>query len=151
MIIEWIIIAIAFLALRQDERRFPAALVFAASLLIHDVFLSKLDGLFYYGSAALFDLIVITWLANLRQTSRLTVNLLRLSLVSIVLNFSGWIMWIMYQLPALYNLSYIVLYLCAIIALIKKEGLGDGSYTLDRWVCCFRVHPYKSGTHSIKL
>lgn len=151
MIIEWLIVAIAFLALRQDERRFTAALIFAASLLIHDVFLSELGGLLYYGSAAFFDLLVITWLANLKQTSRLTVSILRISLVSIVLNFTGWLMWISYLKPSLYNLSYIILYTCAIIALIKKEGLEDGSYTLDRWACCFRVHPYTSVSYSKKL
>ena len=151
MIIEWIIIAIAFLALRQDERRFPAALIFAASLLIHDRFLAELDGLLYYGSAAIFDLAVITWLANLRQTCKLTVNLLRVSLVSIVLNFGGWLMWITYQPPALYNLSYIILYSCAIVALINKEGLKHGGYTLDGWASCFRVHPGKSVPYSSKL
>ena len=151
MIIEWLIITIAFLALRQDGRRFPAALIFAASLLIHDVFLSELDGLLYYGSAALFDLMVITWLANLKGTSELTVNLLRISLASVVLNFTGWLMWVSYLEPSLYNISYVLLYSCAIIALIKEEGTGYGGYKLDRWASCFRVHPYKSVSYSKKL
>ena len=151
MVVEVLIVGVVFLSLCQNQKRRPTALIFALFTLGHDMLMSGLDGLAYYGSAALFDLCVITCLANIRQSSRLTVSLLKVSLVSIVLNFIVWLMWITYLPPLLYNLSYGVLYSYVIITLIKNEGVEHGDFKLGRWANCFRVYSYKSIFYSNKL
>lgn len=121
-----------------------AALVFASFSVVHDIAFSDLDGLAYYGSAALFDLIVILIL-NFTPVTKLSIRLQLISAVSISLNFIGWIMWTLYLPPDAYNAAFIVLYSVGAFTLIIGSGGDDmGDHALDRRWPGFRRHDNKS-------
>lgn len=120
-----------------------AAMVFASLSVVHDIAFSDLNGLAYYGSAALFDLIVILIL-NFTPLTKLSIRLQLISSVSISLNFIGWIMWTLYLPPDAYNAAFIVLYLVSALALIIGSGGDDmGDHALDRRWFGFRRHDNK--------
>lgn len=144
MIVEWLILIIAFLAWKQkDEGRRDAAMILAIFTLSHDVFLSNWDGLAYYGSAALFDLAVITGVANLLKTPKLVIDILRISRVSMFLNCLGWITWMKGWEPWPYNVAFIFLYFWTIVVLVRDERIYRRDLELDRWSTFFRFvnHP----------
>ena len=144
MIVEWLILIIAFLSWKQkDEGRKDAAMILAIFTLSHDVFLSNWDGLAYYGSAALFDLGVITCVANLPRTPKLVNDILNISRVSMFLNCLGWIIWMNYWEPWPYNAAFVFLYCWTIVVLVKDEGAYRRDHALDRWSSFFRFtdHP----------
>ena len=138
MTVEYLIIIIAFLSLCQNKRRRPAALIFALFTSWHDMFMSGLNGISYYASAAGFDLAIIMLTANLIKMPKLTVDLHRICGISIALNFYGWIMWMLYLSPFSYNMAFAMLYIWTIIVLIKDEGVYNGNYRLDQWAHRFR-------------
>jgi len=81
----------------------------------------------YYGSAALFDLLAIILIANLAIPSVLAKQIMTISVVSIIFNYFGWVLWVTYMPPTIYNWSFIVLNLCTIICLIRREP-GHGRH-----------------------
>ncbi|MCK5018039.1 MAG: hypothetical protein KAS32_13365 [Candidatus Peribacteraceae bacterium] len=104
-----------------------APLIFATVALMHDLYLSSLDGLFYYGSAAVFDFVVIILLSKLKPIM-LVCDIQLISLISMILNAIGWAMWMFYLSPALYNGAFIGLYLCA--CFVIGRGTHAGIYSV---------------------
>ena len=151
MIISVLIGIITILALLQNNQRRTPALICALMLLVHDVFLSELDGLLYYASDALFCLMIITMISNLRETPELIIKLHKIFLIGIVLNLYGWIIWMLYLSPVSYNIPFMLLYGSVIIALLSWDGVEDGNYRMDGWANFFRVPDYKSLFSSRKI
>lgn len=103
----------------------------------HDAFLSHLDGLSYYGSAALFDLLAIILMSGIRPVPVMVVRLQRICVASIALNAAGWVLWASYFPPLAYDLLFICVYLWALITLLLRDSAHDvGGYTMDRWRSC---------------
>lgn len=118
--------------LQPTMDRASAAIVFTSAAVVHEMLLSSLDGFSYYGSAALFDLIVILILTIIPVT-RLSIRLQVISFVSAILNFIGWVMWTLYLPPDWYNAAFIVLYgVSAFVLSISGGGDDVGNRTLDR-------------------
>lgn len=91
-----------------------SALSFVFLTLFHLVFFQTLDGIHYYGSAAMMDLVIMAMIS--KQKSALSVNLQLMCVVSITLNAIGWSMYHFYMPPDLYNAAYTLFYLfCAYI------------------------------------
>lgn len=111
-----------------DVRRLVAAFLFVAPVVVHEIFLADLDGLAYYGSAALFDLLTIVTLSLMMRPPKLALMLQQLAMISIMLNFYGWIAWMAYLAPDAYSLLFIGLYFTAIIILMwGGDGVLGGS------------------------
>ena len=123
------IFGILCLTQKIPARRFVACVIAATEALHYGLF-NDLDGLMYYGSAALFDLLAIILIANLAIPSVLAKQVLYISVISIIFNYFGWVLWLTYMPPTLYNGSFIVLNLCTIICLIRRES-GHGRHTGD--------------------
>jgi len=121
------IFGILSLMQKTPARRFVGYVIVITEVL-HYVLFNELDGLMYYGSAALFDLLAIILIVNLAIPSALAKQMLYISGVSIVFNYIGWSLWLTYMPPTIYNWSFIVLNLCTIICLIKREP-GHGRHT----------------------
>jgi len=146
MTISILILIIAALAILQPTpTRQKAALVCAAAYLIHDALFSELTGLEYYASAAAFDAGVVAITANMTYTCRLIKDIHRVCLISIALNVAGWVIYMLYVPPALYNFSFTLLYLWTIIILLRKDRQYAGDYTLDNWANCFRLNHTAGG------
>lgn len=114
------IFGVLCLAQKIPARRFVACVIASAEVL-HYVLFNELEGLMYYGSAALFDLLAIILIVNFSIPTALAKQMLLISSVSIVFNYIGWALWLTYMPPTLYNGSFIVLNLCTIICLIRRE------------------------------
>jgi hypothetical protein len=125
-----LLLLIVLLVFRQPTaQRFYAACCFVVPTVLHDFIFAKYDGLLYYGSAALTDSISVA-LLSIIGSCKLAYNLQRLCLVSILLNFVGWITWTSFWSPTIYNLSFLALYTTAALLMLRKEkadGVGDST------------------------
>lgn len=116
-------------ALFQKERaRAFVCVTFACFTLIHDVIFRDVDGLAYYASAGAFDLLIIYLISLERGCKELVTRLQVLCLLSIVLNFIGWAMWVSYLSPKFYTSAYFVFYSVAIICMLQRGGAYDLGY-----------------------
>ncbi len=115
--------------IQEDSTRFKAAAIFAAPLLLHDfLFHAAFDSIFYYYiSAGIIDLAVIIAIGKMVKYTRLSGDIQIISLVSIVYNFVGWMLFTMNATSEAYSVMYIVLYCWTIYALHRGEpehGIG---------------------------
>ena len=113
----------------MPSRRFVAYII-AITELLHYLLFNDSEGLLYYGSAALFDLLAIMMIAHLAIPTSLAKQVLFICSASIVMNYAGFVLWISYLSPSLYNWGFVVLNLCTIICLIKREP-GHGRQATD--------------------
>lgn len=120
--------------------RLYAVACFVGLSVAHDVFLSNLDGLPYYGSAALFDLTTIMLTAYLRPIPQIVPRLHIVCLASIIMNCFGWVLWMLYFPPIVYNQSFIALYFAAIVAILWEDHIDVGSDTMDQRRFNFFTH-----------
>ena len=95
--------------------------VFVFFIMSHEVLAYSLDGLIYYGSAALFDLFIITIITKVSTASRLCFQLQLICLASIFINALGWVMWFTYQPLDLYNWCFVALNFYAVYCMIARE------------------------------
>jgi hypothetical protein len=139
LLIGGIVIAAFF---QPNAPRLFAAFCFAAFTLSHELFLSHLDGLAYYGSDALFELAIIILISGIDPVPRMVVALHKICMVAIVANLAGWVFWFFYLPPMAYDASFVVIYAWALTALLKRNGADVGGFTLDSWATCFRFNRY---------
>jgi hypothetical protein len=120
------------------------ALIFICVTVIHEIFLSDLEGFIYYGSAAFFDLLIILLLSNI--STKLSINLQNLCIFSMVLNFVGWLNWFNYMPPTVYNNSYILYYLMVLITILYNGFMGKTK--VDIFDTSFSSNIYSSNNNS---
>jgi hypothetical protein len=126
--------------IQPNAQRLFAAVIFVGITLLHEVFLSHTTGLMYYGSAAMFALAVIILTSGIRPVPKLVMRIHMICVTAIGLNFIGFILWFNYIDPALYNFSFVLLYLWALVTLIRKDKTDVGSFSLDSWRTCFHYN-----------
>ena len=107
--------------LQHTLSRSVVAAVFVFFIISHDVLVYSLDGIFYYGSAALSDLLIISIITRISAASRLCFQLQLICLASIFVNALGWVMWFTYQSPDLYNWCFVALNFYAVYCMIQGE------------------------------
>lgn len=145
---QLLILAIVYMSLCQSEVRRNAAMIFSAITLIHYTLSPWLDGHIFFASAALMDLCIMILTANLIVMPKLVTRLHHICCVSIVLNCTGWIAWMLRWDLAIYALSYVFLYMWVIIILMKDEGVdNERNIRLGWWANRFRVHSH-TGCHN---
>lgn len=87
----------------------------------HALACSEFVGFWYYFSAAVFDVAIISIIYAYGARARLTDDLINISVSSVALNLYGWLTWYLYQPPLSYNLTMTALYFIAILSLLRKE------------------------------
>ncbi len=145
MILIVVLVAIVLAAIFQPNApRLFAAVVLAGSLWLHELALSDLDGLAYYGSDALCNLGVIILISGINPIPALVIRIQIICLLSIILNFLGWVAWYAYLHPLPYNVVFLLLYTWTLIALIRRDNGDVGGYGINAWRSCFRfnAHPW---------
>lgn len=148
MITTVLLTLIAFAVLIQPNvPRLFAAMLFVGLTLSHELFLSHLDGLAYYGSAALLDLGIIILTSGINPVPQMVINLHRICKVSIFLNVAGWYIWSAYLPPVAYDLAFMALYGWTLLILIKRDGADVGGFTMDSWNSCFHFNWRSSLSH----
>lgn len=129
MIFTILLIGLCLSALVQsNSARGRIAWCYAGAVALHIFIFSAYEGWLYYGSAAVLALMVIMVIALADTNRRMVKNLHLICLVSILLNFIGWVMWVTYLPPFIYNVLFMLLY-CAAIAAILREELDVGDTT----------------------
>jgi len=121
-----------------------AAVVFVSVAWAHELAFAHLTGLPYYASAGAGALAIIVALKLLDHPPRIALTLVRICLVSIVLNFIGWVLWVTYSEPAPYNVATFCIFVWALITLLSRDRQDDsgGRLTMDLWRAGIRRYAY---------
>ena len=127
----------AVILLQPNVQRIVAAAIFFSVTMLHDTYLSHHDGLAYYSSAAILDLVLLAMLGFLKPATKTIVQLQTVCILSIMANFAGWVLWMLYLSPIYYNGMFVCIYTLALFVLLEKEGRDVGIYTLDSWRLSF--------------
>jgi len=147
-VIDFLTLVIIGIAILQPTReRMAVALVFASFTFVHNTFLYELEGLMYYASDALFYLLIILLIGSVDKPSILSVELQKICLAAIALDYFGWCIWILYIPPTGYNVAFMALYAWTIIILLKKEPAHDGSNAMDSRLTS--IQPYAHSGHTL--
>lgn len=154
--ITCLLYALAVAALTQPTMpRLFAAVLFMAVVLLHEVLLSGLTGLQYYGSAALFDLLIIALTGGVRPVTALVLRLHMVCIASILINLMGWVLWFFYYPPLAYDAAFACLYAWTLLVFTMREGANVGGFTLGSWATRFRfdrpTRPNYSNQHGGKI
>ena len=123
--------------MQPNAPRFFGAAIFGSLTISHSLLLSELDGLAYYGSAAIFDLLFMIITSSMSPVPDMIFSLYKVCLASMVVNAFGWVLWMTYQPHVLYNCAFLVIYGWAFVVLLRRGKVDVGDYTLDSWRTCF--------------
>lgn len=116
------------------ERFFVASIYIYGNVLVHELLFSGLDGLPYYWSAALMDLVTITLLSSVCFIDKLKWQVIIICMISMIINAGGWLVWFLGMEPMVYNLSFVMLNAYTIYLLISGDsehgrlGAGGNGY-----------------------
>tara|TARA_R110002051_G_scaffold187376_1_gene257050 strand:- start:308 stop:781 length:474 start_codon:yes stop_codon:yes gene_type:complete len=138
MITMLILLIFVAVLLQPNASRFYAAFLFAGATITHDLALSHLNGFAYYASAALFDLGIIALTSGINPIPKMVISLHRICMVSILLNFAGWLMWLFYLSPFYYDTMFALVYSWALIIMLLRNKTDVGDFTMPSWYSCFR-------------
>ena len=100
--------------------------------LIHELFISQISSLPYYSTAAIFDLMSMILMSNIKPTPILSLKLNTVCVVSIALNFYGWLIYILYIKPTTYDIAFIIVYAVVIYLFLVGDRERVDSNTLGR-------------------
>lgn len=106
--------------LQPTGRRLAAGFIFAAANIFFTVIVNDLPGEAYYIAAAFSDLGIVILLKFIYDD--LARKLQFVCLLSILVNFTGWLMWFLYYPPLVYNVVYLLVFLIAIYFLLTNSG-----------------------------
>lgn len=120
-----VVLALLNLAAFRDD----SGAVFVAPILLHDLLFRNSEGLLYYGSAALADLLIVEMLGRVRHVTSLTLKLQILSAVAVGLNLMGFLLWVSYLPPAFYENAFVAWYAVALLCVGRRENDIGGSVT----------------------
>jgi hypothetical protein len=125
-------LVVAFL-FQPNRVRLYVAGCFVGLAWVHELFLSDLDGLAYYGSAALFDLGVIMATAYIKPVPQIVPRIHIVCFASILCNSIGWVLWWFYVSPVFYNAAFMAVYLAAVVAILWGDNadVGRGAVARD--------------------
>lgn len=129
---------IVAVTVQPNAERLFAAIIFVGATILHEVAAVNFDGLIYYGSAALLDLVIMILISGIVPTPRMVIKLNLICLVSIIINMVGWVVWLNYLPPTAYNIAFMALYAWTLAVLLKRDKCDVGGFTLDRWYSCIR-------------
>ena len=116
-------------------RHHKAVLIFSLLTFNYNIVGMMIDdsqGLLFYAGAAFTDVVIITLLRSLDKLDQLVIKLQNVCKWFIYINLLGWVLWVSYINPIVYNIACTILYLRAIV-FIYKDGVRDvyGSHELD--------------------
>ena len=111
--------------LRRSDR--VASLVFVVVNLLHEIVSYSHTAIGYYGGGALSQLLIITIINITARPTKLALRLQYLCLLSIIVDFAGWIAWFSYLNHEVYNIAFYCIYVAAALNI----GItGNGKYRI---------------------
>lgn len=130
-----LIVGLSWLTLMR-QRNAPRLYAALSYLIVNTSceFLFADTDVYYYGIAAMSDLLIMILTSQISPMPKMAINLHRLCLVSIIGNGVGWLMWYSYMPPDLYNYFFVALYIWAIIILCERDYAGVDEFRADSWI-----------------
>jgi len=126
---------------QPSESRLYTGGVFIFMLVMHELIFSDYEGLIYHGSTALCYLGIMIFTAPAVNVTRLVLDIHKICIMAIFINAWGWLAWVEYLPPSLYNLASMVLHACSVYVLLKRTRKADhGSFKLDGGRLNFRLN-----------
>ena len=114
--------------------------MFAGPTLIHNFLMYELEGIAYYGSDALFYLLILFALNKLVKSTDLTFEIAKVCIVAVALDGVGLVAWLSWQPMDGYNVAFMALYAYAALQLLKRDKADDrGGYEVGGWNNYIRV------------
>ena len=135
--------ALAFYEKRKGNRL--AIVLFGSVSALHGLFFGELDGLPYYGSAALASVVSASLLYVFCPASRLSKALIFLCVLSVIFNTCGFVLWVTYREPALYNAAMLLLYGLALLVMFSADNKNERRRTHSGGGFGVRNHSFSSG------
>ncbi len=121
--IDFLIILLGITCLNTEGGRFwPFFLITVTAMIYH---ITPIDGYWIYLIAGLIDLGVIAMLCLLTRIDRYVLFIALVSLISVILNAGGWVMYEWNLEPDLYNQAYLILYGLVIVSSWGQVGKND--------------------------
>ena len=128
---------------QRTAQNLYGAVIFVGAALLFELVAPALDGWSRHGGSAIINLVAILILSGVRPACWMVYRLKLILLLSMLVNFAGWVMWYQYLPPTAYDAGLVVVFSLALFALIK--GAGDvGDFTASSWRTCFSGLIYKS-------
>lgn len=118
--------------IQRDKAKRRITCFYALMTLLHIFALGKTDGLLYYGSAALFNFIILLVITTDTKNRRLVIRLSAVCILEIFCNSIGWLMWFAYMPPIVYNWAYIIIYV-VITGVFISESRNVRGDALTLW------------------
>lgn len=115
-----------------------AAIMFTVVTVGFSVLWDGLDGMLYYPAAALADFTVIILLSFFTVTP-IIIRLFWLSILSVLFNAGGWLLWWAYMPPTVYNWCFGLLYTVAITVILLRNDT-DGLRFIRLCIYRFNLH-----------
>lgn len=118
-------ILIAALIIRPHR----ASFLFVFVTTMFNVLFGDTGGHYYFPLAAFCDFIVTGLLFHFR-IDRKVYEVMVMSVVSLMLNLLGWLMWYTYQPPDLYVTLFGIFYAAAVVLILRKDDTNAGGIGL---------------------
>ena len=121
---------------QRTAQNLYGAVIFVGAALLFELIGPSLDGWARHGGAAIINLVAILILSGVRTACWMVYRLKLILLLSMLVNFAGWIIWYFYLPPTAYDAGLVIVYSLALKALV--EGVGNvGDFTAHSWRTCF--------------
>lgn len=131
MTVFWLLVAISISALLIDKKSaFPVAVFAMGALIFHvvdSVYPSYPDHL-YYIVPAIIDLVILVVISRQSQINAMSMMLVLACIASMVLNFTGWVLYELYFAPTIHNALSSFFY-AAVLILIAIRSQRNGVHT----------------------
>lgn len=118
---------IAWLTVRSNDLDFwPLAIFVIPAVMFH--FFAPYAGEWHYHIAGLFDVLVSWVLSRLVFIDKMVKILATITLISLILNIAGWVIYELYLPPLAYDIAFNVLYAATILVILtirNKNGSID--------------------------
>lgn len=122
---------IGLAALRLHGPALRGAVFFALACLVHSELSGGMPDILYYASACVADFVILYVLYGLRPVGDTVDGLAWVCVASFVANIVGLVSWYLYHSPDLYNAVLTIVYLAALVVVVKRAkggGLGDSRF-----------------------
>jgi len=139
-----ILLSVLFCERRSDR---IAICVFSLGGLTFSSIGDKLDnGTVYHALAYCFDLLIIFTLSKLSNVSSVVTGIQKICLHFIYVNFVGWVAYMLYFPPTIYNWACSILYVWALfIILARRNTNADRNNAMDRRYFSFHSRDITGG------
>jgi len=124
-------------------RRVYVAIPLTVLNIFHDLISPNLGDTAYYVAAGVVDVFAMIDLTKIRPIPKIIVQLHLICFVSILVNFAGWIIYMLWLPPEIYDAACVIVYMGLFIVLIQRGGCVDvGCYSVGSWFIGFWRNNY---------